>query len=415
MSQNPGPQRPNRILALCDSIVARPGQALTGFGRVALNLFQRWAPCPIDIWAVGFEGHNYRSAPAHCTLLPGGNHNWYAPERLNGFLQLLAQGHYTHVFLLMDPDVLSNGDFPLNLRRICRERKIRSVLYYPVDAPVQPPCGIITAVEEAITFTEYGRAQTLAAVGRKVQVLPHGIEDHFTPVLAAEERAQYRAEFQIADKRGKVRPFLNPGDFLLLNVNKNEYRKDPFRSLELLQWLRAKGVPAKLVLRMAPTSFAGGTHLERAAEQLGLKLDQDWAHIGPVPENKLRALYGAADLYLTASLGEGWGFGVTEALACGTPVAMPAHTSLGEIGRQIESQMPLVKPVVWLPLEVGGVCGYDTRVRHRVELVGAAERIREALLAGPPRVALPAETRQWLSWDRIAAEFRNLMKLPSHE
>jgi glycosyltransferase involved in cell wall biosynthesis len=42
--------------------------------------------------------------------------------------------------------------------------------------------------------------------------------------------------------------------------------------------------------------------------------------------------------YLSTSLGEGWGLGVTEALAAGLPVAVPRHTSCLEIQNGLEQR-----------------------------------------------------------------------------
>ena len=423
--------RPVRILALCDSVAARPGQSLTGFGRVALNLFSRWPHVQIDVWGIGFEGYGYKELAVkhpHITLIPAGSQNWNSVERLSAFLRTLRDGGYTHCFILMDADAVSSNNFPAEFRRICREKKIESLLYYPVDAPMQKPYDIIEVVDTAVTFTEYGQRETRKALRRSlypVHVLPHGIDTHFTPATPA-ERERYRNEFQVQDAvakakgvdvdstvQPKLKPFLRHGDFLILNVNKNEWRKDPLRSLEILKRLRDEGVPAKLVLRMSPTSLAGGVHLERAAEQMGLTQDVEWAHIPAVPEEHLRGLYGSADLYLTTSLGEGWGLGVTEALACGTPVAMSDHTSLAEIGGKILGDFRLEDPQIrFLDLEGGHVSGYDTRLRKRVDLDSAVQEIKDLWQFSQRnsiRGELSPEILDWLSWDRIANEFLKLM------
>ena len=431
-------QTPARILVLGDSVVpGLPGAALTGFGRVLLNVFTELEGrvgtpgLPVDFWAINFGGYNYKAlAELHpsWTLIPAGYQGWNSPQRLGAFLSQLENGNYTHLFMLMDPDAVS-GDcllagkrvsFPQELKRLCREKKTKSLLYYPVDAPLQPPFDIIEAVDQAVTFTEYGCAETRKAMGRSlfpVKVIPHGIDAHFTP-LTAEERAKNRAEFAVlADghhgETGKLVPFVGPGDFLMLNVNKNEWRKDPLRSLEILKGLREAGVPAKLVLRMDPTSHNAGVNLERAAEQLGLTLDKEWAHIGPVPEEHMRGLYGAADLLLSTSLGEGWGFSLTEALGCGTPVAVPDNSSMGEIVRKIvETDDPLAPEMILLGLETGAVCGYDNRLRHRVHLAGAVAAIMgKQEDYGLLRGELSGDVREWLSWARVAGEFAELMGL----
>ena len=432
--------QPVRILALCDSVAVRPGQSLTGFGRVALNLFSRWRRpdadasgvtegVVIDVWAIGFDGYGYKELAVkhpHITLIPAGNQNWNSVERLTAFLRTLRDGNYTHCFILMDPDAVSANNFPTEFKRVCKEKKIQSVLYYPVDAPLIKPFDIIEAVDTAVTFTEYGQRETRTALGRSlfpVHVLPHGIDTHFTPVTP-EERERYRNEFQVVDTRHKtkpgeapkLKPFLKHGDFLLVNVNKNEWRKDPLRSLEILKQLRDEGVPAKLVMRMSPTSFAGGVHLERCASQMGLKLDEHWAHIPAVPEEHLRGLYGSADLYLTTSLGEGWGLGVTEALACGTPVVIPDHTSLAEIGVKItgDESGKGAPAIAFMDLEAGYVSGYDTRLRQRVDLdmaVGQIKNLWQVSQRENIRGELSPEIREWLSWDRVAKEFLKLMEV----
>ncbi len=50
-----------------------------------------------------------------------------------------------------------------------------------------------------------------------------------------------------------------------------------------------------------------------------------------MPIENVAQVYAAADLLITTTLGEGWGLSVTEAMACGTPVLVPNHSSLQEI------------------------------------------------------------------------------------
>ena len=431
--------KPMRVLALCDSPAVRPGTAPTGFARVAKNIFTHWSAdgkVEIDIWALHFDGWGYRDVP--WTLFPGGNRDWNSPARLNAFLNVLASGRYTHVWMLMDADALCVGEaertFPKMLKACCRKHGIRSMLYFPVDATLEPHwMEIVEAVNAPVTFTEFGRQQVRSALHRSlfpVAVLPHGVDEHFQ-TATPEERRKARSQIVLdsASRTGQGKPFAGPDDFLLLNVNKNEWRKDPLRSLEILSGLIQRNVPAKMILRMGATSAMGGIHLHRAAAQLGLVDGRDYVQLDAVPEQHLPSLYHAADLYLTTTLGEGWGLGVTEALACGTPVAVPKNTSCLEIGRRIiEAEQGNNAPrsaVAFLELEAGHVCGHDTRVRRRVALDSAVHDLGEWYLhrAGTQQPSLcfapeesgalpglPASIRQWLSWERIAGEMLKLLR-----
>jgi glycosyltransferase involved in cell wall biosynthesis len=423
--------RPVKILAFGDSPTR-----MTGFGRVMRNVLQRWqtmsddlgmAPnlglAPhMDCWGIGYEGWPH---DLPCRIFPGGTHDWNSAPRLSQFLKVLADGQYTHVFMLMDPDALSVHGFPQKLRLICKQSHpacaTRVLLYYPVDAPLEPEwLGILEAADVAVSYTEYGQEETRRAMGKSrypIEVVPHGVDECFVP-MSVEDRAKARVielELQVTPASRRRFNFVEDDTFLMLGVNKNEWRKDPLRMLEILVGLRRMNVPAKLLLRMDPMSAMGGIHLEVAAKQLGLTYGKEWCHIGPVADELLAALYNAADLYLTTSLGEGWGLGVTEAMACHTPVAMPRHTSLAEIGDEGGGSMQTVTGPIWLPLETGFVCGADTRLRRRVGLQGAIQRIYEARehgkCGGGVRRALGVG---WLkTWDAVAATLFELLMGPN--
>ena len=338
----PGAQttRPTKILAFGDSPTR-----LTGFGRVLRNVLLRWWEIAVETtaepaggtpalhcWGIGFDGWGYDDFPY--LIFPGGTHDWNTAARLSQFLKLLVEGGYTHLFMLMDPDALSVHGFPQKLRQICKARGIRVLLYYPVDAPLEREwLGILDAADVVVTYTQYGQEETRRALGKSlypIEVVPHGVDYCFAP-MTVEDRAKARhVELRLQPEPGKAATtinFVTEDTFLMLGVNKNEWRKDPLRMLEILVGLRRMDVPAKLLLRMDPMSAMGGIHLELAAKQLGLTYGVEWCHVGPVEDEALVGLYNAADLYLTTSLGEGWGLGVTEAMACHTPVAMPKHTS----------------------------------------------------------------------------------------
>lgn len=425
----------------------------TGFGRVLQQLLRRWAPHfgRIDIWGIGHMG---RPAPVGSEwvepkyrFFPGGR-NWARPEMLQEFLHLLqtptADGRksdYSHVFLIQDLFLLKLNHFPQALQEIARLRDLRVLLYFPVDAPIEPDwTDPLAAAEVAVAYTEYGvscaapemkerqaeRALELATQGHTripapisqlptaISHLPHGVDVGVFHRLP--DREAIRAEL--------FGGFAGPGDLLLVNVNQHQRRKDLVRSLLLLRELRWADPRYKLVLHCNPVNVAEGRDLTVIAEALGLKLGADWTHTGaqwdlnnypPMTDAWLNRLYNAADLVVTTTLGEGWGLSLTEAWAAGCPVAAPDHTSCREIlsvmasapGRCVVLPLDEHRPVV---LE-----NDNNRVRWPVNVERSARAIQKFFANGRPRAYLTREEEAWLSWDRIAGKWLELMETPNGE
>ncbi len=417
--------KPFKLLALCDA-----PRTDTGFGVVAQNLFGQWGTFfkKIDVYGINYWGdpHElpYRIWPASW---PG--RHWASKPSLQAFLEMLREGDYTHVFLMQDTFNLSNGWFPAELQRICREKGIVSTLYYPVDAALDPAwVEIIAAVQVPVAYTLYGKRETLRAMQaggadeamlarmeRKIQVLPHGVDRFvFNPL---EHRAQERA------KRIKGLP---EGTVVMVNVNANQRRKDPMRCLEILRVLRDAGMPVFLLMHMPPTFSDGDGNLEVIGAQLGLRYGKDWMHtaglfhgnIKVMPKAELNAIYNMADLLISTTLGEGWGLSTTESLAAGCQVAIPDHTSCGEIARTLAANfpgesneimlLPVERDAVMMPLD-------NSRCRYRTHVEGAAKIIFEAWQQGrfapEKRQRLTGRAAKWLSWKRIAEEWESLLNV----
>jgi glycosyltransferase involved in cell wall biosynthesis len=132
----------------------------------------------------------------------------------------------------------------------------------------------------------------------------------------------------------------------------------------------------------------------------------------------LNELYNAADLVLSTSLGEGWGLACSEGAAAGCQVAVPDHTSLAcieskfrELGQIGQIRLLPVSPIaIANPMDLG-------RLRYPVDIEKSAEIIKDIIANKNPSPACAIGTRfilndnvkEWLSWDRIAGDFINIM------
>jgi glycosyltransferase involved in cell wall biosynthesis len=97
--------------------------------------------------------------------------------------------------------------------------------------------------------------------------------------------------------------------------------------LRAFQCFRKQGLDAQLVI--AGPMAEGQQELRRLATELGIAARVNLT--GFVDDRDLPALYSGARLYACASMYEGFGFTVLEAMACGTPVVCSQATSLPEV------------------------------------------------------------------------------------
>ena len=109
----------------------------------------------------------------------------------------------------------------------------------------------------------------------------------------------------------------------MLCVSNRRLHKNEFRTVEA--FARARLNPdLHLVFTGEPTP-----ELMNCIERQGISMRVHF--VGTVPDAQLPCLYGSAEALVFASLYEGFGLPVLEAMACGTPVVTSNTTSLPEI------------------------------------------------------------------------------------
>lgn len=433
-----------KLLCLCDSPTLQ-----TGFARVASNLISRWHDArvfdDIWVWGIGYSGFPHGIPYLGNRICPATTptkQNWYQPENLDRFLSLLekpevgvSKGGFTHLWMLQDTFSLWPMSRPL--RKVCQDRAIRSLLYFPIDAPVEPDwMNIVEAVDVAAAYCEYGREQarlalaqppsqaefsegpgTRARASESLKIIPHGVDTGVykpLPSAAVDRRKNRKLLFN-----GRVQE----GDILLLNVSQHQKRKGLAQSLAVLAACQRlePNVNFKLFINAPGTNPQEGTDLRQVAEQYGLRNGEDVfygdksfeAGHAILPESHLNGIYGVADILLSTSYGEGWGLPITEAMAAGLPVAAPDHTSISEL-------LADDRGILFNTLGSDVIVFDNSRVRPRADVDDAAMKIIDAVraphdehksLRNYAARAHAWATSDFLSWDRIAAEWLKLMEV----
>ena len=163
---------------------------------------------------------------------------------------------------------------------------------------------------------------------QRSRVIPHGTDvESFHPVEDREQVLKFRKEVMGVDE----------DTVLFVQVARNQVRKANGDLILAYKEFRDKNpnIKSKLYFHMHPED--NGPHQWGAVHALGMTPGEDVTFKDDhnpgrgVPVESMNLLYNAADVFCTATLGEGWGLPVTEAMAARTPVIAPNNTSLTEI------------------------------------------------------------------------------------
>ena len=314
-----------KVLAYCD---APP--CATGFATVSRNILlglhntgkyeivvlgiNYWGnphPFPFQIYPVGING--------------GQGKDPYGREWVK---QMMLTMDYDILFTLQDSFIL---DFMASTIEEIRNRKpkMRWVNYFPVDG--EPKKSWISAMAKAdypFTYTEWGKNKCIDVfpeIKDKIGSIPHGINmADFYPVAKPKNEAFRRDYFGP-----------HAGKFIVMNVNRNQQRKDIPRSM--LAFKKFNEARPNSVYYVHAAVEDHGWNLFDVATNLGLKVNEnicfpnDFNPNQGYPVQIVNSLYNASDAVISTTLGEGWGLAQTEAMACCKPVVSPDNTACSEI------------------------------------------------------------------------------------
>lgn len=458
-----------RILALCDSPTAA-----TGFAQVSRNVLRGLAKTgkyEIDVIGINYMGdyydreqHPYNIYPAQ----PQGYLDMYGRGRLNNAInghesQAGLKPSWDIIFTIQDPFVLEglglNFPFAEQLRvtselwkrKLDPEHWFKWVAYWPVDASVKENwvTRSIAMPDFPVAYCNWGKNEILRfdresfdltfnlkireadlqkqakmripSLRERIEVIAHGVDLNSFKPLPEEERDKFRKQY--------FKGMVKNSTFLVVNISRNQPRKDISRTMAAFAEFKKRVPDSHLYLHMKAND-AGGS-VEEMARNFGLVIGKDYS----VPENfsagigfsvdVVNKIYNAADLCVTTTLGEGWGFITTEAMATRTPIIAPNITSILDIFNSYHvpdnlDELDKDGLLRGIPVKAGStssewVClGIEDNERIRPltnveDLVNKMVWVKE----NPDKVkAIVDRAYEWiqgLSWDKIVNDWDNLI------
>lgn len=464
-----------KVLALCDSPTAA-----TGFAQVARNILQGLAKTgkyEIDVIGINYYGdyydrqiHPYNIYPA----MPQGYSDMYGRGRVMNAItgqeeKFGLKPPWDIVFTIQDSFVIEGLglDFPfaeqLLVNREIWKRQLPPELwhtwigYFPVDAAMKENwiTRSIALCEYPVAYCDWGKKQILQydrpyfetgfklqiteeaekqkallvskALKDRIQVIPHGVDTNVFKPLSEQEKKEFRRQFF----KGTVKD----NTYLVVNVSRNQPRKDITRTLKVFAEFK-KLVPNSHLYLHCKANDAGGS-IHEMARNFDLAPGKDYSL--PVDFNAgigysvevVNKIYNIADLCITTTLGEGWGFITTEAMAAKTPVVAPHITSIidifgGSSDLQYSERMlenpEIRKQLRGIPVKAGStssewICmGLEDNERIR-PLTNVDDMVAKMLWAykHPQEVAeIVEQAYDWvikLGWQNIVQEWDELFSL----
>lgn len=334
----------------------------TGFGTVSKQIKKHIKnhfgnDISFDIVAINYHGDPYEESDGTSVISAVKS----APKRDDfgryGFLKLLKDNDYDGIFVMQDLAVMK----PIyKIIQNVKEYKVqngkkqfKSIFYFPVDCHISPQyLDGIEVFDCLVTYTEYGRVEVLnvkESLRDKLRVIGHGVDTNVFKPLPKEDIEGFKEAYFGCDA----------DTYVVSNVNRNQARKDIPKTISAFNEFRSWFVKytdkkTLLYLHMLPNDPMGWD-LRKVLEQYNLKEGVDYKFpegdilydVNYTP-HLLNKIYNASDLYITTTLGEGWGLTVHEAAAAKCPIVFPLVTSLqsmfisGLSGWKYEPKEPMV-------------------------------------------------------------------------
>ncbi|ADX42534.1 glycosyl transferase [Tetrasphaera phage TJE1] len=326
----------------------------TGFGNVAKNLLKElFKPGEqhLTVLGINYNGEPYdheefpylkadRTNPLDGLWPANHNGDMYGLQK---FLEFIRRGAFDVVYVLQDPFILKMVMPALQKLKDELPKKFKLVFYFPIDCTPKKDWvdECIALVDYPVTYTQFAKREI-----EKIKPMPaleviyHG----------SDPKTFYPIQGQARDViRGALFPGMPKDCFLVLNVNRNQQRKDLNRTFAAFAKFHKKQPNSFLFVHAAVNDVGG--NLVEIAEAHGLVAGKDWSYPDPsvfnpaqgVPIEVVNQIYAASDLVVSSTLGEGWGLSLTEAMACKKPVLFPRHTSIEEIIGENEERGTFVR------------------------------------------------------------------------
>lgn len=242
---------------------------------------------------------------------------------------ILGCNKLTEVLEKENPDiVLSINDYQVVTKHLDIVKKyserIKFICYVPVDCESFPN-NFFNGIKKSdyiITMCNFSKDLIKNDIKRKIEVLPHFIEDEYEPSIISKKKLRKEFFGDLIPENCKI----------VLNVANSGNRKRLDIFMESLYILKTKE-PSLNVIYVIKTdgSFDSQKYVNIYNEKYNMKLGKCFLkYTKNLNTHEMKNFYNSVDIFVSTSSGEGFGLTPFEAVSCETFTLVPDNTSYSE-------------------------------------------------------------------------------------
>jgi D-inositol-3-phosphate glycosyltransferase len=313
----------------------------------------------VDVLGIHYHGdpHQYPYDIYPCASPHKGGRDSYGISRLPVLMQELSPDV---IVLQNDPWNIPSYLEPLN--KVSKSKIPPVVGFLAVDGKNQYGDLLnhsyrreIVGLSHVVCWTQFG-VDELVSGGYEgpTSVVPLGVSSEFKP-----------HPNKAACKKSILPESIDPNSFVVGYVGRNQPRKRLDLTIGYFaEWIKEYAVDdAVLYIHSAPTGEYGVDLIKLVTDYYeisGKVIIRVPGKAWGVSDDEMMRTYNAFDVFFTTTQGEGWGYPVLEAMACGVPCVVPDWSALGDWTTGAAVKIPCTSTAMTAPANhvthtVGGI------------------------------------------------------------
>lgn len=385
----------------------------TGLGRMARYFMKMMPEFKWVHWGVNHPTHivsKTGTMPKYNKDDFNGNFEIISPQIFNSQQNPIYAFEYLKDAIdLYKPDYLITAldlDRILNYKDLLREAKMihgfKWINYFPVDRPqvFKQELDMLQYPDINIVITKYGQ-DIYKKYNDKIDIkqIYHPIDAKEFELKTADKVKEFKESF-IKDSKD------NP--FTIININRNFFRKDLYSSIKAYELFLKNNPNSFYYLHCNLDSQSDNYTFSQLLALKGIPpekiafLPSSVSEIQAIKQDKLNDIYLMSDLFITSSLGEGFGFTAVEALLCEIPVIAPHNTSFPELIKDFGYLIPTIDQEIlyygrhqipWFPIDIKKMSNMIEYVKNNHK--EAKERAKKGKMWIKKNLSLKTIEKQW--------------------